>query len=34
MIWILANQQAAWWCNALQLRSEKMLWNPCNSVHV
>ena len=21
-------QQAAWWCNALQLPGEKMLWNP------
>jgi len=24
----LTNQQGAWWCNALQLPSEKMLWNP------
>jgi len=29
VMWILlTNQQAAWWCNALQLPSEKMLWNP------
>ena len=27
-MWILTNQQGAWWCNALQLPSEKMLWNP------
>ena len=27
-MWILTNQQAAWWRNALQLPSEKMLWNP------
>jgi len=25
---ILTNKQAAWRCNALQLPSEKMLWNP------
>ena len=25
---ILTNQQGAWWCNVLQLPSEKMLWNP------
>ena len=25
---ILTNQQAAWWCNALQLLNEKMSWNP------
>ena len=27
-MWILTNQQAAWWCNALQLPGEKMQWNP------
>ena len=27
-MWILTNRQAAWWCHALQLPSEKMLWNP------
>jgi len=27
-VWILTNQQAAWWCNALQLPGEKMQWNP------
>jgi len=25
---ILTNQQGAWWCNALQLPGERMLWNP------
>ena len=29
VMWILTNHQSAWWCNALQLPSEKMLWNPC-----
>ena len=28
VVWILTNQQGAWRCNALQLSSEKMLWNP------
>ena len=28
VMWIVTNQQGAWWCNALQLPSEKMLWNP------
>jgi len=28
VMWILSNQQAAWWCHALELPSEKMLWNP------
>ena len=32
VMWILTNQQAAWWCNALQLPSEKTLWNPFISV--
>ena len=27
-MWTITNQQAAWWCNALQLPSENMLWNP------
>jgi len=27
VMWILTNQQTAW-CNALQLPSEKVLWNP------
>ena len=28
VMWILTNQQEAWWCNALQLPSEKILWTP------
>jgi len=32
VILILTNQQAAWWCNALQLPSEKMLRNPSIAV--
>jgi len=25
---VFINQQGAWWCNALQLPSKKMLWKP------
>jgi len=33
VMWILTNKQAAWRCNALQLPSEKMLWNPSIASH-
>ena len=28
VMWIVTNQQGAWWCNALQLPNEKTLWTP------
>ena len=31
VMWILTNLQVAWWCNALQMPSEKMLWNPSST---